>query len=236
MLGELFLMGGLIVLGYVFWQPWYTTTVVATQQLEVSAEHARTFRTEGVENSAASSWDGVTVPVIAKPAANEVFGVMYVPAFRENYANVLAEGLATRAVLNAGDRGIGRYEATQLLGEPGNIALAAHRSGPFTTPFQGIMNLRVNDPIYIETAEGWYTYRFRTLEYVLPHEMDVLLPFPRLVGVPGEDRILTLTTCHPENWSIAERAVAYSVFESFRPAAEGPPEELLAVNPAVAEV
>lgn len=236
MIGELLFLSGLVVVGYLAWQPWYTTTVVAGQQVELSAKAAAELRSTAPQPEPGAEPDEEgAIPVSAAVPESDVFGVIYIPSFGSTFANVLAEGTATRAVLNAGDRGVGRYAETQLVGEPGNVALAAHRSGPFTTPFKDIMNLRVDDPIFIETAEGWYTYRFRSMEYVLPEEVDVLSPFPRLEGVPGTDRILTLTTCHPENWSTAERAIAYSVLESFRPASEGPPPELVEVNPAVAE-
>lgn len=234
-IGELLFMGGLIVVGYLVWQPWYTTTVVVGQQVELSAQASAQLRANAAQMPDESN-DAGEIPVAAAAPENEIFGVIYIPSFGSSFANVLAEGTSPRAVLNAGDKGVGRYEQTQLIGEPGNIALAGHRSGPFTTPFKDIMSLRLNDPIYIETADGWYTYRFRSLEYVLPEETDVLQPFPRLEGTPGTDRILTLTTCHPENWSIAERAIAYSVFEEFRPASEGPPPELAAVNSAVTKV
>ena len=95
------------------------------------------------------------------------------------------------------------------------------------------MNLRLGDPIYIETAEGWYTYRFRSVEYVWPTEFEVINPFPRLEGVPGEDQILTLTTCHPKDFGSAERAIAYAVFDTFEPTGSGPPAELLEVNSKV---
>ena len=196
-IGELLFMSGLIVVGYLVWQPWYTTTVVVGQQVELSAQASAQLRATAAQTPAEPNEEGA-IPVAAAVAENELFGVIYIPSFGSTFANVLAEGTSSRGVLNAGDKGVGRYERTQLIGEPGNVALAGHRSGPFTTPFKDIMSLRLNDPIYIETADGWYTYRFRSLEYVLPEETDVLLPFPRLEGTPGTDRILTLTTCHPE--------------------------------------
>jgi len=226
-IGELLFVSGLIVVGYIFWQPWYTGVVVAGQQTEISAETSAKLRA-----NPAPVEPGV-VPVAARSAENEAFGIMYVPAFGETYANVIAEGTSRNEVLNPAEKGIGHYVTTQMPGEPGNFAVAAHRSGSHTTPFKELMNLRVGDPIFIETSEGWYTYRFRSIEYVLPHESDVLLPFPRLPGTPGEDQILTLTTCHPKDFGADERAIAYSVFESFQPLSEGPPAELQDSNPNV---
>ncbi len=230
-IGEVLFVSGLIVVGYIVWQPWYTTTVVAGEQVKISAQYSSQLSAQGA--SAPAEPGGVAVtPVVTE---NDAFGVIYIPSFAPDFANVIAEGTSVQGVLNPADKGVGRYMKSQPLGEVGNTAFAAHRSGSHTTPFRDIMKLRVNDPIYIKSAEGWYTYRFRSLEYVLPNESDVLYPFPRLEGVPGVDRILTLTTCHPENWSTAERAIAYSVLEDFRPLSDGPPPDLVKVNPAVQE-
>lgn len=230
MIGELLFVSGLVVVGYIVWQPWYTSTVVVAEQAELSSQVSTRLQAETPEEP----WDGIT-PVAAKAPASEDFAVMYVPAFGATFANVVSEGVSRSEVLNVADKGIGRYERTQMPGEPGNFAVAAHRSGPRTTPFKEIMELRVGDSIYIQTAEGWYTYNFRSIEYVLPDATDVLLPFPRVAGVPGVDQILTLTTCHPKDFGADERAIAYAVLDSFQPTSEGPPEALLEVNPAVGQ-
>lgn len=159
--------------------------------------------------------------------------MLHVPAFGTTYANRVAETTDWDTVLNLDDKGIGHYETTQMPGEPGNFALAGHRSGPLINSFREVMNLRVGDPLFVETPEGWYTYRFRSIEYVLPDEVDVLNPFPRLEGTPGTDQILTLTTCHPKLAGSDERAIAYSVYEGFQPRSAGPPQELVDLNPTM---
>lgn len=225
MIGELLLVGGIAVFGYIVWQPWHTGIVVAGNQQNLAAQDSARWDAEAKPLTT----DGVPVPDAPEPG--EVFAVMRAPAFATKFANRVAEGTGWETVLNLDEKGIGRYETTQLPGEPGNFALAAHRSGPLINPFREVMNLRVGDPIFIETADGWYVYRFRSIEYVLPGEVDVLNPFPRLEGVPGEDMVLTLTTCHPKLAGSDERAIAYSVFEGFQPRTDGPPAELLELNP-----
>lgn len=224
-IGELLLLGGLGVLGYIVWQPWHTGLTVTSKQVELSAaDSARWAEAEAVP------WDG-TIPVTAQPEPAEVFAVLHVPAFGTTYANRVAETTDWWSVLNLDEKGIGRYEMTQLPGEVGNMALAGHRSGPLINSFREVMELRLGDALFLQTPVGWYTYRFRSIEYVLPNEVDVLAPFPRMSGAPGTDRILTLTTCHPKEAGSAERAVVYAVFESFQPLTDGPPAELLEQNP-----
>lgn len=227
MIGELLLLGGLAVFGYIVWQPWHTGVGVTAKQTELSAADSVRWDAE------AKPVQPGTIPVTAKPAASDVFAVLHAPAFGTTYANRIGETTDWWTVLNLDEKGIGHYEETQLPGEPGNFALAGHRSGPLINSFREVMNLRVGDPLFVETADGWYTYRFRSIEYVLPDEVDVLNPFPRLEGVPGEDQILTMTTCHPKWAGSDERAIAYSVLEGFQPRSDGPPAELLELNPTM---
>jgi len=231
-IGELLFLSGLIVVGYIVWQPWYTGTVVVAEQAKLAEEFSATLK--AAPAAEAQPYDG-TIPVAAKAPENDVFALMYIPAFGSTFVNNVAEGVSRTEVLNVTEKGIGHYDKTQMPGEAGNFAVAAHRSGPRTTPFKEVMNLRLGDSIYVQPAEGWYTYKFRSIEYVLPEESNVLLPFPRLDGVPGVDQILTLTTCHPKDFGSDERAIAYAVLDSFQPASDGPPKQLVDVNPSVAK-
>lgn len=214
--------------GYIVWQPWHTGVTVTAKQTELSDEVSAAWAAEAPQ----TEWDGV-IPVGVAPAPAEDLAVLRVPAFGTTYANKVAETTDWWTVLNLDEKGIGHYEMTQMPGEPGNFALAGHRSGPLINSFREVMNLRVGDPLFVETADGWYTYRFRSIEYVLPTETDVLNPFPRMEGAAGEDQILTLTTCHPKMAGSDERAIAYSVFESFQPHSMGAPAELKELNPTM---
>ena len=228
-IGELLLLGGLGVLGYMVWQPWHTGVTVTAKQTEISAELSKKWDAEAASNPLQT--DGIPVP--PKPAPAESFAVLYAPSFGTSYANNIGETTDWWTVLNLDEKGIGHYETSQMPGQPGNFALAGHRSGPLINSFREVMNLRVGDPLFIETKDGWYIYRFRDIEYVLPSETDVLNPFPRLEGEPGVDQIMTFTTCHPKWAGSDERAIAYSVFEGFQPRSEGIPKELLELNPAL---
>src|SRR5690606_33130481 len=63
--------------------------------------------------------------IMAPPPSSEPFAVLHVPRWGDEYARPIAEGTALRSVLN--EIGIGHYVGTQLPGEFGNFALAAHR-------------------------------------------------------------------------------------------------------------
>lgn len=161
-------------------------------------------------------------PIIAPPGDAEVFATMYVPRFGPDYGVQIAGGTTRARTLDP--IGIGHYNGTAMPGELGNVALAAHRT-TYGAPFNRIADLHVGDAIVVETAEGWFTYRFRTLEYVTPQAVDVLLPVPQEDGIEANGKYMTLTSCSPM-YDLTERIVAYAVFDSFTPRGDGPPASL----------
>jgi sortase A len=160
--------------------------------------------------------------VLPAAADGETFAIMHIPRFGSDYQVPIAGGTTRARTLDP--IGIGHYLNTPMPGAVGNVALAAHRT-TYGKPFNRIADLHIGDAIVIETQGGWYTYRFRTLEYVKPTALDVLLPVPQDPGAVAEDRYLTMTSCSPM-YSKAERIVAFSDLDSFTPRAEGPPSSL----------
>lgn len=163
-------------------------------------------------------------PVVPVAAEGATFALIYVPRFGEDYVRPVAEGVDLVSVLNDPELGVGRYPQSTELGELGNFAIAGHRT-TYGASFALIGELRVGDRIYIEVEEGWYSYRFRNLEYVWPTEIDVLNPIPKVEGEEPTQRLLTMTSCHPR-FSEAERIIAYSVFDTWYPRSDGPPSEI----------
>ena len=148
---------------------------------------------------------------------------MYVPRFGDGSQRRIAEGTGLD-VLNSSDLGVGHYPGTQMPGQVGNFAIASHRSA-YGGGMHEIEQLQLGDAIYIQTKDGWYTYRFRDFEYVTPETVDVLAPVPHHPDLAPTDRIVTLTSCNPL-YSTAERIIAYGVLESWQPSTAGPPAEI----------
>ncbi len=226
-LGELLITAGVLVFGFIIWQPLWSATVVQGEQI-ASSQNIRS-QWSATPAPEPTAFDG-DIPIPNKVANGEAIGVLYVPAFGENFQVAIGESTDMATVLNSPTFGVGHYEQTQLPGQLGNVVLAGHRSGWTPTAFREIMNFRLNDPIFIETPQGWYTYRFRSLEYVSPDAGEVLNAFPHQVGVSITDRLLTFTTCHPKLSGSDERAISYAVFDSYQPLSDGPPAELKALN------
>ncbi|GAA3934947.1 class E sortase [Microbacterium soli] len=234
MLGELLLTAGVLVLLFVSWQMWIGDIIIGAQNNEKGAALSEQWAQAPAPEPppvVETEPDGTVVyepPVRPHPADAEIFANMLIPRFGADYNVHIAGGTSRARTL---DRiGIGLYTQSKMPGEVGNLALAGHRT-TWGKPFNRIDKLRLNDAIVVETLDGWYTYRFRTLEYVRPTEVDVLADVPQQPGVQTGERYITLTACSPL-YSLAERIVAYGVFESFQPRAEGPPASLAPVEPA----
>lgn len=226
-LGELLITAGVVVLLYVVWQLWIGDAIQGAQNNAAGAELSEQWQSMPMPDPTPLEGDDpdeeAADPVIApEPGDGERFGVMHIPRFGEDYAVPMAGGVSRPVTLDA--IGIGHYPDTAMPGEVGNVALAAHRT-TYGAPFHRIADLRLGDAIVIETEDGWYTYRFRTLEYVQPTAVDVLEAVPQVSPTPDGERYLTMTSCSPL-YSLAERIVAYSVFDSFQPRADGPPATL----------
>ena len=101
--------------------------------------------------------------------------------------------------------GAGHYLGSPLPGEPGNVAIAGHRT-TYGRPFNRINEMDPGDEVLLETPFAVYTYR------VMPtadgHENPWIVPptAVEVVGQRGADHWLTLTTCHPKG-SNAKRLI-----------------------------
>ena len=218
-LGELFITAGVVVLLFLGWQLWLNDIIQGEVQTEQAQELIESWdRVEGAPTAPVDPGEPI---VAAAPGNAEEFAVMYVPRFGADYQRRIFEGTGLYDVL---DEGIGHYPDTAMPGQVGNFAVAAHRT-TWGKPFNQIAELQVGDNIYIETADGWYVYAFRSLEFVEPTGVGVIDPVPQMTGATPTDRILTMTSCNPM-FSAAERIIAYSVFDHWVPRAAGPPEEI----------
>ncbi|HAN24188.1 Sortase family protein [Microbacterium ginsengisoli] len=231
-IGEILITAGVLALLYVSWQMWWGDSIIGAQQNSVGNSLSQQWQTEATTEpspSPTTSGEPVTAapPDLPQPANAQIFATMHIPRFGSDYNVAIAGGVTRQGTLDP--IGIGHYPGTQMPGQEGNFALAAHRT-TFGAPFHRIADLHVGDAIVVETPDGWYTYRFRTLEYVKPTAVDVLLPVPQVPDVPASGRYMTMTSCSPM-YSADERIVAYSVFESFTPRSAGPPASLTEVSP-----
>jgi sortase A len=111
---------------------------------------------------------------------------------------VVVEG-TTASALRAG---AGHYPTTPLPCEPGNVAIAGHRT-TYGKPFHHLDRLAPGDQIVLETPVGSCTYEIREVPFIVaPTNLDVV--------APTAEPTLTLTTCHPKG-SAKQRLIVQAV-------------------------
>ncbi|TFD90176.1 class E sortase [Cryobacterium serini] len=235
-LGELLMTSAALVLLFLGWQLWWNDMLMANSQSSAARQISQDWidsstsplelvpSVDPAEPSAEPIAVGYGAPIVAAVPANATaFAVLYVPRFGADYRRTIAEGTG-HDVLNSNRLGIGHYEGTEMPGAVGNFAVAAHRSA-FGGGMHLINELQLGDAIYVQTADGYYTYRYRDTEYVAPSQVQVLASVPNNPDATAVDRIITLTSCNPL-YSTAERIIAYGVLESWQPLSAGAPVEL----------
>lgn len=218
---------GVFVLLFLGWKVWLNDIIVGASQESAAEELSEQFEHQFD--------DGTTLPVEDTPPGEPVvmlpvkqgttFANLIVPRLGPDYKRPIAEGVGSN-VLNNSKLGTGHYSQTQMPGQVGNFALVAHRTA-YGGSFHNINQLVIGDAIYVETQDGWYRYIFRNLEFVQPTGVGVLAPVPQTT-VEATQRLITLTTCNPL-LSTDERMIAYGVFDTWFPRADGPPAELALV-------
>lgn len=228
---EVMITLGVVALLYVVWQMWVGDLIYGAQRNALGHELSQEWAQEYIPTDERPDGQGlpdepetVEPVVLPEPGDAEIFGTVLIPRFGEDYSVPVAGGVSRTRTLDP--IGIGHYPDTAMPGQIGNFAVAAHRT-TWGKPFNRIADLRVGDAIVIETPAGWYTYRFRTLEYVTPSEVDVLAPVPQSAAPASGTAYMTMTSCSPM-YAMTERIVAYSVFEGFTPRDAGPPDALTA--------
>lgn len=228
-LGEIFITAGIVVLLFLVWQTWVNNIVVSTtQRTNALAQSEKWNKGEAIQLAPEERADPGVPLVATAPGEAVTFGALIVPRFGADYIRPIAESVSLEKVLNV--RGVGHYTGTQMPGETGNFALAAHRTG-WGDPFFDINKLHLGDSIFVETDAGWYRYLFRSLEYVPASGVGVLNPVPQFDGAIAGDRLLTLTSCNPI-YTASERIIAYAVYDTWYPRAEGAPSEIAAIAQA----
>lgn len=230
-LGEILITGGVLILLFLGWQLWFNDLVFGASQHATAEElsdqwdedFTATPTPSATDDPDAAPADPGEPVVMATPAADATFANLIIPRLGDDYKRPIAEGVGA-AVLNNAKLGMGHYVQTALPGAIGNFALASHRTA-YGGAFHNLPDLVIGDSIYVETADGWYRYVFRNLEYVRASGVGVILPVPQQAGTAPAERLITLTTCNPL-LSSAERVIAYGVYDSWYPRTSGPPAEI----------
>ena len=210
-LGELLVTGGLIVLLFVVYELFVTDVLNGERQHDLNRQvHAE--------------WEA---PAPAEPrpqVPGDAIAILHIPRLGADYQRVVLEGTSHEDLKD----GPGHYLGTALPGQPGNVAIAGHRT-TYGSPFRELDLLRPGDPIVVETADTWFTYRVlgdpRTGDFgsdpsgipgqqiVSPADIQVINQTPNAsADAPPSGSYLTLTTCHPR-FSARQRLIVHAVLD-----------------------
>ncbi len=140
--------------------------------------------------SAPDPWASA-VPEI-KVETGQPFALLRIPALGHDWKFAVVEG----ATLTQLATGPGHVTGTQLPGQIGNFAVAAHdiTAG---NPFLHLKSLRAGDRIYVTTQYATYTYVVTGEQVVRYTDVAVLAPVPGSPGAAATSAHITLITCTP---------------------------------------
>jgi sortase A len=242
-LGRVLIVLGLLVLGFVVYQLWGTGIEHARAQSSLEKEFGRQMAstvpptTQTVPPSTvpptSSPPSTAAVPTTAAPTTAPAATVPPRPDFADGDAVAKLEiprmGVSEIVVSGVGvddlKKGPGHYPETPLPGEPGNAAIAGHRT-TYGAPFFDIDKLKPGDDIVATTYAGRFVYKVTGSQIVSPSDVSVLENTP-------DDRI-TLTSCDPK-YSATNRIIVTGVFDasSSSPLVDGtaPPPTTVAPAP-----
>jgi sortase A len=216
-LGQLLMTLGVVVLLFCVYELWVTGLVTAREQDRLRDDLAQTWA-EPVARPGAEGQPGEPVPVSLD--LGEGFAVLHVPSLEDYEPWVVVEGTSTADLKN----GPGHIPGTALPGELGNVVISGHRT-TYGAPFQRFGDLADGHTVVLETRDGWFTYTVRQTSIVLPSAVEVTFPVPGEPDAEPTERLLTLTTCHPQ-YSARERLIVQAELTASTARADGPPAAL----------
>jgi sortase A len=187
--GKTLIASGALILLFVAYQLWGTGLHEARAQDNLEDK----FAARATLPTTVPPADGAATapPTTAPPLVGDAIARIVIP--KANVDKIIVEGVGVENLKEAP----GHYPGTPMPGEPGNAAIAGHRT-TYGAPFYDLDNLAAGDPITVTTAVGEFRYEVMELLVVSPDAAEVL--------DPTDDNRLTLTTCNPR-YSAAERLI-----------------------------
>jgi sortase A len=186
-----------VVLLFVVYQLWGTGFAEAASQAKLKKQFnaAPAATSVGSTNTGTSgttgSGDASTVGgASGVPAAGPPEGsaIAYLNIPKISVQKYVVEGVADADL----SEGPGHYPGTPMPGQPGNVAIAGHRT-TYGAPFYDLNELQPGDKIFLTAYAGATQHTFL---YVVDHS-EVVKPTDVAVIAPTTDNELTLTTCNP---------------------------------------
>ena len=190
--GRVLIAAGVLILLFVAYQLWGTGLAEARSQRALKDEFA-----DLVGRTTTTKPGQPPPPAPPPPPTGTAVAIIKIPEIGVEKAVV--EGVS----LGDLKKGPGHYPETPMPGQPGNAAIAGHRT-TYGAPFYDLDELEKGDAILVTTRQGSFRYEVTEKKVVKPSEVSVL--------DPTTDNRLTLTTCNPR-FSARQRLVVISTLK-----------------------
>jgi sortase A len=226
-IGRIMVAAGVLLLLFVAYQLWGTGIEARAAQRRHAVEfeqrlaqtEVRPTTTTTVEGKPAPEDDDPPEPVApAEPVEPEPVLELEPPEMGEPMARIQIPAIGVDQIVLSGvemwvvNEGPGHFPSTSLPGQPGNSAIAGHRT-TFGAPFHRLDELDPGDEVLITTVQG--EFRYEIIAQPGPTEDEVrghyiVDPYAfEILDDKGDDRV-TLMACHPK-YSAAERIIVEAV-------------------------
>jgi sortase A len=176
--------------------------------VEITNQRA-TDRADEIRQSIERSWSNP--PAERRLAELDDAALLYVPKLGI-FGVPIVDGVDAESLAS----GVGRYPGVPRAGQPGNLALAGHRTA-HGEPFADIDDLEVGDVVLVRTEHSTFRYRLLRDTVVTPDQTWVLGDVSERLGVPANSPLISLITCSPK-WSTEKRWVWWGALIDERPA------------------
>ncbi len=201
-IGRALIISGVLILFFVVYQLWGTGLAEGRSQGRLT----KSFN-QALVTPPAPPEPGTKAPAPPPAPEGEAVALIKIPKIGVEKAVVEGVGLPELK------KGPGHFPATPMPGQPGNAAMAGHRT-TYGAPFFRLDEMQVGDPILVTTRQGAFRYEVSERKVVSPNETEVLNP--------TEDNRLTISTCEPR-FSASRRLIVVAMLKG--EAAQPPPEQ-----------
>lgn len=226
-IGRFMMRLGLVILLFVAFQLWGTGITTSLAQDRLTREFDSQLAEVAPPSTSTSTAPSNPTPIGPPPTVTSTQDLP-VPALGDPIARIRIESIGTDFIMLQGvdlkwlKEGPGHFPQTPFPGEPGNVAVAGHRT-TYKAPFNRIDELVPGDVISVQTVQGTFTYLVDA--HIDPSNGETAGHFivsPNdlwILDQTGDNR-LTLMACHPE-FTAAQRIVVTATLAS-TPAASTP--------------
>jgi sortase A len=205
--GFALITAGVVVLLFVGYQLWGTGLAERASQDRLRKSFASRLAPPGPVVPSTPGPPSSTPAPVSAPPTGDAIAHLIIP--RIGVDKYVVDGVTTSQLR----KGPGHYPDTSLPGQPGNAAIAGHRT-TYGAPFYRLNELQPGDEILVTTLAGLFHYRVAETTIVKPNDVFVL--------DHTTDNRLTLTTCNPR-FSASNRLVVISTMTRAPGPAPAPP-------------